>query len=393
MFSVLREISQSDAFRSFIQGYLGDSNYLERQTHGIRLAVDEYWSDWWHLSNYLAPLYPIPTQGIDLSRWRALLSAMGYTPPSRHSFLATPPPNWSAYCTARNWPQGSLPFRIIFSLRPGTYLGELDGVRRRSWQSNGTHPIEFEVRPLVRGHCQHKAVTPLVGGVSLGPGGGNRVESGTLGGIAHYGSQPVAFTCAHVFGEQADASGEIWHPAASDDGNAKRIGQLRTIHHPTPRIGEFCNRTATYASTSDVAVIEIDSHVDSNLSVRQLGLVSSCRPIDRIGSYEATVFVGKESDRREVRTEQLSHFQEVMIHGKVYCYQDMFTIGFRNHQYLTQNLSTPGDSGSWLLSDPGLSTRDLLGMLVAGDGEKSFCCFAENFVTSSGFNMSDLVFR
>ena len=402
MFSVLREISRDDDFRSFIEKYLAENSFLEKQTHGVRLTVDEYWLDWWllHMSGqgpwpvffsrfFFSPLSPRVGAAVR-SHWRAILGAMGYAKTTLVDFISIPPPpRWDRYCAARGWPRNARPIRIIFSLRPGTALRELLDRRRPAWREE--YPVEFEVRPLVRAHSYLKPANPLVGGVSVGPGGGLRTSSGTLGGIVRQDHSSLALTCAHVL--EGPVGSDVWHPAASDHSRARRIGRIRQAAAPTPRQGPCCNRTATYASTSDVAVIEIDSSVDSNLSIRTVGSAGSCREIDSIGAYEDVVFVGKQTDRRHAQTEQLSHWQEIDIGGQPFCYQELFTIGFRGHRYVRESLSAPGDSGAWILSDPALGSRDLLGILIGGDGEKAFCSFAENAFSAVGIDTNQLLFQ
>lgn len=396
MFSILRAISKSNGFRHFIQEYIGQNDYLEQQTHGVRLALDEYWLDWWcflHLRLF-SHLFPGLVGHVVRHRGRswgprllALLSAMGFPYPSREDLLGRAPPGWDRYCAARGWRRGATPIRVILSLRPGTSMNELERPEQTAW----VYPIEFEVRPLVRGQAHHRPTSPLIGGVSLGPGGGTRVESGTLGGIVRSGGASLAVTCAHVIGGLPGA--EVWHPAASDHRASVRIGTVRSVVAPTPRRSPVCNRTQSYAASSDVAVVSIDSSLDTDLAIRKAGQVRSCRPIEEIGCYEDVVFVGKESDRREARTEQISHWQEITIEGVPHCYQDLFTIGFRRATYFSQNLSVQGDSGSWILSDAGLGGHDLLGILVGGEGEKAFCCFAENSLRDAGLDSRELLFR
>lgn len=396
MFSILREVSQNEGFREFISDFIRENGYLERQTHGVRLALDEYWLDWWlfdQFGRYPHPAFfprPHGPHGMSLgSQWRAIWSAMVYPKPSLAEFSADPPPRWGRYCRSRGWPADAQPIRIILSLRPGAATSEFSGLDRKTWAKG--YPIELEIRPLVQGHSSRKPVTPLVGGISVGPGGGTRIESGTLGGVLRRHSSSLAVTCAHVLDGQV--GDEVWHPAASDHGRATRVGQIESIVSPTPRRSSVCNRTATYASTTDVAAVLLDTGVDSDLSIRGLGPVDSVRPIDLIGAYEDCAFAGKESDEVEARTEQLSHWQEISIDGNPYCYQDLFTIGFRGHQYFSKKLSSRGDSGAWIVTDAGAGSRDLLGMLIGGDGEKSFCAFAENVFDAVGIDVDTIVLR
>jgi hypothetical protein len=397
MFRALLEISRNPDFRTFITGLISGNHYLEKQTHGVRLAVDEYWTDWWifndlagrhmlpGLVGFLFPRFSMPFKYA--SRWMAIRGGLGLPAPKRDDFTAMTPPGWKKYCKARKWPDDAEPLRVILSLRPGTVLEELRGIETRSWRRM---PIEFEIRPLVRGHSCHVPVTPLVGGISVGPGVG--VDSGTLGGVLRQNGSSLVMTCAHVLnGTVGDA---VRHPAASDHGRSSRIGAVSAINAPTLlAAGNLCNRTAVYAATSDVAIVALDSGVDSDLLVRKAGRINGVREIDGIGQYEDVLFVGKESDQREARTEQLSHWQEVSLDGQTFCYREVFTIGFRKPGYFARNLSSAGDSGSWILSDPAIGTRELLGVLLAGDGEKSFCAFAENAFADAGLDQNTLLFQ
>ncbi len=389
MFSILREISQSGAFQTFIEHFIGHSEFLERQTHGVRLAFDEAWLGWWYHHHWYRFIGPIPPPGVMRPEpsWFSLFRTLGFPLPSLGD-LRKRPNWWKRYCSSRGWRPNVKPIRIMLSLRPGTAMTKLSELHDTDYDE---YPIQFEVRPLVQAHSSRMPITPLIGGISIGPSGGIRTESGTLGGVVRRHGTSLALTCAHVL--DGGIGDEVWHPAASDDARARRVGQILAVERPTPKTSGKCNRTATYASRSDVAVVSLDSGVDSALSIRKLGPVSSLRPIDEIGEYEPAVFTGKESDRCKARTEQLSHWQEITIDGQPHCYQDLFTIGSREHHYVLQEMSRAGDSGAWILSDDEVATRELLGMLIGGDGERSFCAFAENVFLDASIDPNDVVFQ
>ena len=88
-------------------------------------------------------------------------------------------------------------------------------------------------------------------------------------------------------------------------------------------------------------------------------------------------FHGDVSGTVDARVDDLNLWRLVSIDQQPHCFGDIFSIVPRRRPYLNVSLAKPGDSGSWVIYDiPNFGLW--AGMVIADDGMKAYCCFAEH---------------
>jgi len=103
---------------------------------------------------------------------------------------------------------------------------------------------------------------------------------------------------------------------------------------------------------------------------------SHVQPIRAMRPHEEVVVHGKESGWIEAKIRYLEMWDEIWINNEPHCFGDLFVLERRPPWYINTELCVPGDSGAWVLTTPG-DMASWAGMLIAGDGARAFCCFAE----------------
>jgi hypothetical protein len=121
------------------------------------------------------------------------------------------------------------------------------------------------------------------------------------------------------------------------------------------------------------------------LPLPQPGYPSSTMMISQMGTQDV-LFDGQVSGPVSAKIDDLNLWRTILIDSQPHCFGDIFSIVPRRTSYLNRALAKPGDSGSWVvLDDPKVPAW--AGMVIADDGLKAYCCFAEHIVnrTSSHF--------
>lgn len=366
MFATLRRLSENQEFSGFIDGILSENDDLDASVQGVLLGFDRYWLRWWesHWWTFGPPHAPRPH--LWHPNWRPLLDPF--------ELPVGQPPDWGGHLRrmGRTSESGS-PIEITFSLVPGTKV--INSNWPTSWRGFG---IRYEVRPRCVALGLRDPVDPVEGGVSVGRQ--NETGSGTLGGLLR---DPRTLTkyivsCAHVFGAQ----GNIVQPAEDDHRRSRFVATVSSSRMPPPRQPGL-RRSASPSDTIDAALAPLAPASDGYLRIDRVGAIDRVEAADDIDSFENVTFVGKQSGSVQAETKQLAHWYEVDIDQKPRLFRDVFTIGFRQHQYLVTSLAQKGDSGAWIVcTDNGLT--GWCGVLFAGDGLEAFCCFSEHVHAALG---------
>jgi hypothetical protein len=104
-------------------------------------------------------------------------------------------------------------------------------------------------------------------------------------------------------------------------------------------------------------------------------------PIAQISQGDEVIFIGKESDRRDVRVHRFIARVKWLWPGggPMYNFGDVFEIEPLLYTYLG-TLAAPGDSGSWVVTKREGRPEELgaYGVVFGGSGLFALCCFMEN---------------
>ncbi|MEM1366627.1 MAG: hypothetical protein AAGG02_01170 [Cyanobacteria bacterium P01_H01_bin.15] len=223
--------------------------------------------------------------------------------------------------------------------------------------------------------------TPNQTKASLSVGKAFPDTAGTLGGFLQCPQTRKIYliSCAHVLGMEAGT--KVFNPGPYEGKKTKKIGNVRLSILPNLD-GETCNprKYSQYNPYSDygldVAVAELNADDYSLRTSHPSNSVEHVRMISSMSLHDKVLFHGKVSGKTEAKIRYLCLWDEILIDDEPYCFRDIFVLSSRQPQYLNTALCSPGDSGSWVISD----FEDLLswdGMLFAGDGSHAYCCFAE----------------
>jgi len=334
--------------------------------HGVALDIDDYWLSYWQ--SYKGLMTFAGTQPI-LNVYIQPEAKLGRTFRTnfnaRYDFLDRPK-DWRDYCDSRGYQEDAHPVRVIIVLRE-----KISSSLMHEYSHIGRHPIVYEVRPPALAHSLKSSDYVARSTVSTN-------KHGTVGGLLYDNSNGSyhLVTCAHVM--LTDQTGDrVISPRPTLLGTPTEIGTVTLNHYPQPSPGAKCNnKIAAVVPKLDAALVKVDTSVSVDVS-GGAGKISKVSPIAELGRDDPVEFHGAKSGRVKARIAEVNIWHEIEVVGTKVCFSDLFAIQPRGTVWVNSSLSVPGDSGSWVVSrDGGIVRWD--GMLLAGDGSKSYCCYAEH---------------
>jgi len=282
------------------------------------------------------------------------------------------PAEWAEVCRVQGFSETLSPVFVVIYV-----TSDPDGVRMAGevpdFTENDHYQVVIEKKGPFVAMADRTMHRPILGGISVGNAA--NATSGTLGGFLkdRKTSTSHLFSCSHVL-DNASAT-DVTQRGRGDGGiSPVEIVASSLLVVPLTAPSGF-TATAPYNKV-DAAAAEVSSGVGVNTGLRVVGAVQHFLPATSIPIGQDVVFVGKESDRREARTYRLIARLKVLVDGAAYLFGDVFEIESRQPLYIS-TLSQPGDSGSWVLDEAGAEGNELYGVLFAGYGSFSVCCFME----------------
>jgi hypothetical protein len=374
MISVLRTIAQDETLLRSLDILL-ERSILQRQVHGVALGFDAFWLSWIsaafvgrHEGRYGAvwncgELYffnPGEVESICLQN----LAGTGWRPPL-----------WKRHCLLKGYGDNSAPVLVKIITRDQNLNPNASELPTSLESRFGSHPVIYEYRPACVAVAA-TAVLPLTPSVSIGQL--SPPKSGTLGGFLKntLTNQYYATSCAHVLGSSGTT---IVHPGPSGGSHPPGVGTVDIAELPPQVSGsQMCNSRSSFVKNRlDLSVASVDLKIAQPLPLP--GYPSGVLMINQMCTGQNVIFDGHISGPVNAKIDDLNLWRTVLIDKNPHCFGDIFSIVPRKSPYLNLALAKPGDSGSWVVLD---NTRlpAWAGMVVANDGLKAYCCFAEHIV-------------
>jgi len=332
----------------------------------------------------IAPLALLP------ARWQDALERRDQIGPLEHD-LDWRPSIWREYSERSGRPTDD-PRRVLVSLRPTAPSARIEFAASLIRSANELSlDVVAEVRPI----AQLASAEPwmLVGGQPIylsSPGGPTR---GTMGGLLLNRATGLSYgvTCGHVARMGDDIFGREALVQQSHLGRC-----VVSLTPPGPVFGG-CNpfrNPAIYGNT-DIALIELDSSVQTTSSVRRIG------PITRITapsdvSQNQSAQISAASGRRDVRLGGLaSYYQFSDSEGRPFCYHHLLEIKPRSGWFAAplpgfSRMPVGGDSGGWICTS-GRDGPEALAILVATEQSAAFAGYLEfalGNLAQAGFDLT-----
>lgn len=260
----------------------------------------------------------------------------------------------------------------------------------------GAKPIEInyegqlsviqENRPVARLSSSKSVSRPLQGGVSIGHKHDN---PGTLGGILvdsvgkYYG-----LTCGHVITTIGD---DVDQPSQVDNSSYSTIGKCVFSKLPSFNNGVKCNIYNPAAlNDMDVALIELNSNIQCNLSIISVGKIDGYTPGNQMHPNLLIDYTGRTSGFQSLSLGGISVIQEITDHnGRKYCMNHLIEI--KRPTMLGLALNRPvngGDSGAWIVTQ-GSAGTEWCGMIVAEERQTGYAIGSDAilaYLNNNGFS-------
>lgn len=218
----------------------------------------------------------------------------------------------------------------------------------------------------------------LIGGISTSNSSAH--IAGTLGGFLKDTVTGKCYlsSCNHVF--DGPFISDIIQPGRADLGHSP-TDHVANLTHTVPLNLPVGFAWSDPFNSVDAAAAQIvdDPLVVANTSMRIIGPVSGIAAASSVGLGDDVAFVGKESDRVEARIYRFISRLKVTIGPDTYNFGEVFELEPRMSMYFG-TLSQKGDSGSWIIQDSNMRSKELCGILFAGNGFFSICCFMETVI-------------
>lgn len=264
-------------------------------------------------------------------------------------------PDWNRRCQEMGYPEGSDPIVIVVDISLDTPAS----VRLEAPGSFERFPIRYRRVGLAEPHI----------GACDGVSPTGSTDYGTLGGFLEDGNtgEFYGMTCEHVVGAVGTIIEAFTKPRS-------RIGDVSYSERSTA--GVPCSQHAKpNAGTFDAALVKIDQSVSVTTVPRvTVAALTTVDQDDRI------MFQGAKSGLVNTIRVSAATVWKAIDFGSPICFGDLFMVDFRNATIIVTAVSQGGDSGSWIVEDPVAppTVSAWYGMLMAGDRQQSFACYAEH---------------
>ncbi len=376
MISVLRLVAQDESLLGSLDRLL-ERGSLREQTHGVALGFDVSWLSWisiFSMDRYR--YFPERWPGSSGEDWLFFDGQSGEQMILGCLRKGPRPDWWSRHCVMQGYQEYSVPIIIKIIVRDPHFSPREAELPTTLESQFGTHPVVYQYRPA----CV--AISTATSTISLKPSAsiGQLVpqKTGTLGGFLKntFTNQHYAVTCAHVL---PALGSDVVYPGPSRSAHPTIVGKVDFCQLPGPTPGsQLCNNRSTFTNNQlDLALASIDLAKASPLP--QVGYPSAVLLINQMSTGHKVRFYGQTSKSVMAKVDDLNIWRVVTIDGQEHCFGDIFSIVGRNRAYFNQALAKPGDSGSWVISD-GSQPPAWAGMVIADDGLKAYCCFAEHIM-------------
>ncbi|MEQ8808029.1 MAG: hypothetical protein RIE59_03085, partial [Imperialibacter sp.] len=258
----LLELARENGLNNISERALENEN-----VHGIIVSIDPIWLSYWQL---------LEGGGLEMSDLEELLFfdlrySGGMSPLRDNPYFncVTPidlswrPSFWDRFGNRSN-------IVVNIQLRPGSKFLNMDSIR----SSDSSLMVQQIHSQVPRFATNPKSLfRPLEGGISVGAGKSG--SPGTLGGVLkdNITGKNFALTCGHV----ASLNADIHQPANVDNpALSAKIGKC--VYNNSPRIntGTVYNprNPGSILNDMDVALIELDSGINANYSINNIGSVN-----------------------------------------------------------------------------------------------------------------------
>ncbi len=354
----LRDLGRREDIQRFLGGlYEMDKN---DSIKGVSLAYDWYWLEAaaWRL--FVRP--GIPFFGPYIAR--SLLHPDEYDKYFSELLSGYRPPDWDRHCLRQGYPKGARPI-VIKCLLGGS--GD-EFLKQEPPNDYEGIPVRYEFRNECR------AYRTVQSGDSIGKL--SPATQGTAGGfLLDQSSKDVMLvSCAHVLG----STGDVYTPSILDSSSPSSIGYVVKASSLTPRAAnQKCNnRGLPNAPAVDLALAAMYSGFPED----PRGGVDRMVPTVEMTQGDRVIFHGSRSKHAEARIAEVNLWREISVNDKPHCFGDLFVIEPRQRVYVNLDLAKPGDSGAWIMGENEQGARSWYGMLIAGEGARVYCSFAENIM-------------
>lgn len=373
MIAVLRVVAQDEVLLDSLDRLL-ERPRLRNEVHGVAVAFDLFW-----LSAANLILMSDMSYGYARSCYREVDLWQLYPDEVTHRILDLcqfwRPTTWNRHCEFMGYQEKQVPILIkIITRDQNLNLRESD-LPTVLESRFGAHPLVYEHRPPCIGVTSTSTLS-LRPASSIGQT--SPPIAGTMGGFIKdkVSSRHYGVTCAHVLRKTGTT---VVHPGPAQGTNQIKIGTTDFSEMP-PQISatQMCNSRSSFTRNNlDLATASLDPNIVTPMP--SLGYPSSVLSISQMSTGQEVRFDGQVSGSVDAKIDDLNLWRTILIDKRPHCFGDIFSIVPRKSPYFNFSLAKPGDSGSWVIHDNQLS-QGWAGIVIADDGLKAYCCFAEHVV-------------
>jgi hypothetical protein len=281
------------------------------------------------------------------------------------------PKEWPELCLRENLPATLSPIYVVIyvTMPPNEFRSRFNVP---TVITPGDHLVIVETKGPFIALADRSSHRPIKGGISVSNAKPN--IAGTLGGLLEDTATGEVYlsSCNHVLYDSG--TNDVIQQGRKDGGVAPSDTVAQTTYAVPLKPPAGFSFSSPFNSVD--AALAKRNGVSFNRDVRIIGRVTGIVPKNQIELGDEVVFVGKESDRQEARVYRFVARLKVDILGTIYNFGEVFEIESRTYLYVG-SLSRPGDSGSWVVKEVSLRNNELYGLLIAGTGQFSVCCFIE----------------
>lgn len=374
MIAVLRTVAQDEVLLNSLDRLL-ERPRLQDEVHGVAVAFDSFWVSATNLLlvNEMSYRHHHHFCHKDIDLWQLYPDELMHI--IMNACQTWRPATWNRHCEFMGYEEKQLPVLIKIIIRDQNLNLRESNLPIAIESGFGTHPVVYEYRPP----CIAVTATSTLLLKPASPiGQTSPPMTGTLGGFIKdkVSNQYYGVTCAHVLRKPGTT---VVHPGPAQRSNQIKIGTVDFSEMPPQSSStQLCNSRSSFTRNSlDLATASLDPSIATPLP--SSGYPSSVLSISQMSTGQEVRFDGQVSGSVDARIDDLNLWRTILIDKQPHCFGDIFSIVPRKSPYLNLSLAKPGDSGSWVIHDNQLS-QGWSGIVIADDGLKAYCCFAEHVV-------------